>query len=251
MGSIAIGLIILGCIFGSAVLGMLLRVVVPEKGLTSESKDLVLLVTGLIGTMAALVLGLLIGTSKSSYDKQDDAVTELSANVILLDRMLLHYGPAAAEARTHLRRTVTGAMARIWPEDAAAAARLGPLAAEGESLYDAIFQLAPENDRQRKLQEDAEGICTELARQRLLLFQQTRRSASPTLLVIMVFWLSAIFVSFGLFAPRTVTVLLTLFVCALSVAGAIFLMLEWDQPFNGLLRISDAPVRAALAQLGA
>jgi hypothetical protein len=69
-------------------------------------------------------------------------------------------------------------------------------------------------------------------------------------LVVMVFWLAVIFASFGLFAPRNATVIATLFVCALSVSGAIFLILELDSPFSGLLQISDAPLRNAIAHLG-
>ena len=69
-------------------------------------------------------------------------------------------------------------------------------------------------------------------------------------LVVLVFWLTILFISFGLFAPPNATVIATLFVCALSVSGAIFLILELDQPFEGLIRISSAPLRNALAHLG-
>jgi hypothetical protein len=85
---------------------------------------------------------------------------------------------------------------------------------------------------------------------RWLLFEQQGSSLSMPFLVVVVFWLTIIFVSFGAFAPSNATVVATLFVCALSVSGSIFLVLEMDRPFTGLIQISDAPLRHALAQLG-
>jgi hypothetical protein len=69
-------------------------------------------------------------------------------------------------------------------------------------------------------------------------------------LVVVVFWLTIILGSFGLLARRNATVVVVLFLCAVSVAGSIFLILEMDQPFEGLMKISSAPLRYALSQLG-
>ena len=83
-----------------------------------------------------------------------------------------------------------------------------------------------------------------------MLFEQGGRSIPMPFLVLLIFWVTVIFLSFGLFAPRNATVVVTLFLCALSVSGAIFLIMELDRPFGGLIEISSAPLRNALASVG-
>jgi hypothetical protein len=99
------------------------------------------------------------------------------------------------------------------------------------------------------LQSRAIQASTEGAQIRLQLFAQTGGSIPVPFLVILVFWLSAIFVSFTLFAQTNLTVMTSLFVCALSFACAIFLVLELDNPFTGLMGISSATLRSALLPL--
>ena len=106
MSSMAISWIVFACVFGGALLGMWLRAALPEHHRSTESKDIVRLGMGLIGTLAALVLGLLIASAKSAYDTQRSEFTQLSANLILLDRVMAHYGPETQEARDLLRRSV-------------------------------------------------------------------------------------------------------------------------------------------------
>jgi len=69
-------------------------------------------------------------------------------------------------------------------------------------------------------------------------------------MAVLTFWLAMIFMSFAIFAPANTTVIATLLICALSISGAMFLILELDTPFAGLIRISSAPLRDALALLG-
>lgn len=243
------GGIVFACVFGGALLGIYLRAALPAHHMNADSKDLVKLGTGLIATMAALVLGLLIASAKSSYDAQSNELVGLSANVVLLDRMMAHYGPEAKQARDLLRRGVERALDQIWPEDGSPAAAVAPTAG-AEVLYDRILELAPQNDVQRSLQVEAAKVALDLGQTRWLLFEQRGSSIPMPFLVVLVFWLTIIFISFGLFAPRNATVIAVLFVCALSVAGAIFMILELDLPFEGLIRISSAPLRSALAHLG-
>lgn len=246
MSSLGISLIVFGCIFGGAVLGMLLRRLLPEHHINSESKDVVKLASGLIGTMAALVLGLLVGSAKSAYDTQRNEVIELGAGVVMLDRTLSHFGAPASEARATLRAATLGAIDRLWGSSAGK-----PLAQQsGDQLYDQIHQLVPQNDSQRASQSEAQSTLSSIFRTRLLLFAQSGSSISLPLLMVMTFWLSAVFASFGLFAPRNTTVIAALLASSLSVSGAVFLILELDRPFSGLIRISDAPIRSAIEQLG-
>jgi hypothetical protein len=250
MGPMSIAWIVLACVFGGAVSGVVLRLILPERHLSSDSKDVIKLAMGLTATMAALVLALLISAAKSSYDAQRNEVTQLAANVVLLDRVLAHYGPETKPARDMLSHTAAGMIGRIWTEDRTQAAAGGPTAAGGEAFFDEIQELSPKNDIQRSLLAQALKMSIDLGQTRLLLFEQSGRSIPMAFLVLLIFWVTIIYVSFGLFAPPNATVIVTLFLCALSISGAIFLILELDRPFGGLVEISSAPLRNAVAQLG-
>jgi len=253
MSALLTAVIVLACVFGGALLGMLLRGVLPAPHLSDESKDVVRLGTGLVATMAALVLGLLVASAKGSYDTQRNGLDEIAANVTLLDTVLAQYGPQAGEARASLRRLVAGGITRLWPADASQEPTLAAAetTAGGKLLRAEVLALAPANDMQRALQSQALQIGGELARTRLLLVAQHEgANISGVFLVILTFWLVVLFASFGLYAPRNATVFAALLISALSVSGAIFLILELDQPFEGLIQISSAPLRDAFTHLG-
>jgi hypothetical protein len=241
--------IVFACVFAGALLGISLRAVLPEHHLTGESKDVVKVGMGLIATMAALALGLLTASAKSSYDTQRNELAQISAKVIFLDRVLADYGPEAKGIRDLLRRTIASALDQMWPENRSRPAQLEPAPAS-QRLYDTIQQLSPQNDAQRSLRAQALGISNDLSQVRWLLVEQKGSSIPTAYLVVLVFWLVILFVSFGLFAPSNSTVLATLLLCALSVSGAILLILDVDQPFEGLIQIPSAPLRDALARLG-
>ncbi len=248
MSSVAVAGIVFACVFGGGLLGALVRRILPEHHLSPESKDVVKLAMGLIGTMAALVLSLLIASAKGSYDTRAAEVTQMSANITLLDRVMAHYGPEAKEARDLLRRTVAGMIDQIWPGRSGGSSPPSP--AESEAFYDRIQGLAPQNDVQRSLQAQALAISSNLAQTRWLLVGQSGRSISVPFLAVLVCWLAIIFASFGLYTRPNATVVAALVACSLSFASAIFLILELDRPFEGLIQISSAPMREALAHLG-
>ncbi len=247
-----IALIVFACVFGGALLGMFLGGVLPEHHLSEDTKDVVKLGMALIGTMAALVLGLMIATAKSSYDAQDAAVKHTAAKVLLLDRMLSNYGPQTKEARELLRQTVASRLEAIWPESRSQHPRLDApeTVFTDRGIETRILQLSPQNDAQRWLQTQALRISRDILETRWLVLGSVGSSIPVPFLVIVVFWLTIIFGSFGLFAPRNTTVVAVLLLCALSVAGSIFLILEMDRPFEGVMKISSAPVRYTLSHLG-
>jgi len=246
---IDIGCIVLACVFGGALLGMALHRMLPEHHLSAESKDVIKLGIALTATMSALVLALLINSAKSSYDAQRNELTQLSADLILLDRVLAHYGPETKQARDLLRISAAGMIARIWPENRSGDAVSEPTANGGEAFYDRIQELSPQNEVQRSLQAQALKMSIDIGQTRWLLFEQNVRSIPMPFLVLLIFWVTIIFVSFGLFAPPNATVMAALFLCALSVSGAIFMILELDRPFGGLIQISSAPLRSAIAHI--
>ncbi|MBV8139822.1 MAG: DUF4239 domain-containing protein [Deltaproteobacteria bacterium] len=249
MEPIQVSAIIFFCIFGGALLGVWLRGILPQHHLDTETKDLIKLGVALIGTMSAMLLGLLVASAKSAYDAQRSELTQMAANTILVDRVLAHYGPETGEARGLLKASVAGMLERIWGENGKDGSASTPQT-RNEILFDKIQELVPQNDTQRALKSQVESMAFNLGQMRWLLFEQSGSSISAPFLVVVVFWLSTLFVSFGLFAPRNATAFFTLLISALSVAGALFLILELDHPFSGLIQISSAPLRNALAVLG-
>ena len=250
MSAIAVGCVVFVLVFGSALLAMRLGSVLPQHHLSAESQDVVKLGIALIATMSALVLSLLVASAKSAYDTRSNQLVQASADILLLDRALARYGPETNEARALLQRSVASTVERFWPADGVRAITIDPKLSPVEALYDKIETLSPQNEAQRSLRTQAEAMALDMARTRLLVFENLGTSIPVPFLVVLVFWLCIIFASFGLFAPRNATVVAVLCVCALSVSGAIFLILELDRSFEGLLQVSGTPLRTALAQLG-
>ena len=253
MSALVISLVAFACIFGGTLLGMFVRNALPGHHVSDESKDAVKLGIGMIATMAALVLALLIASAKGNFDTMNSGIRQAGSRVILLDRVMTHYGPETMEARDLLRRSLTSVIARLWPED-----KIGQAVAKApegrvniEAVQDKLRQLSPRNDAQRWLQSRALQISGDIAEGRWLLIEQIGQSSVPMpFLVMLVFWLTVIFTSFGLFSPRNATVIAILLICALSAAGSLFLVLELDTPYEGLMKVSSAPLHNALAHLG-
>jgi hypothetical protein len=254
MGSMAISGIVFACGSAGALLGMLLRSRLPEHHLSAESKDVVKLAMGLVATMTALVLGMLVASAKASFDAQRHGVAQLAANTIVLDRFLTYYGAEAGPTRELLRASVADLLRRTWPEDDRAEGRPGA-GGRTEGRYDELYvqtlALRPRTDAQRALQAQALQVVGDTGQMRWLLLAQERGTTIPApLLVVLVAWLTLLLASFGLLAPGNATALLSLAVCALSASSAVFLILDLDHPFEGIIRISGEPLRVALDQLG-
>jgi hypothetical protein len=251
MSSGEISLIVLACVSAGAALGIFLRVALPDPHVNSESKESVRVGMGLVVTVAALVLGLMVASARASYDVQSTEMTDLSSKVILLDRVLAHYGPEAKQARDLLRAATVLILNRTWrnPKDNASNAPLEPQI-QPEEIYDSILALSPQDDTQRAIKAQAMNLVVALGQTRWSMYEQGTTSVSTPMLVVLTFWLTVIFISFGVFAPPNATVILCLFASALSVSGAVFLILEMYSPYSGLIQISSVPLRAALAHLG-
>jgi hypothetical protein len=247
MSEATTSLIAFALVFGGALAGMLLRGYLPHNHLTGASKNTVQLGMALVSTMSALVLGLLVSSAKSFYDTQSAELTQMSADIVTLDRLLVHYGPETKEARAALRAAVIRNLDRVWPQERTRTWAAPLPEKSSEDLLDQIHALSPATDQQRSFQTQALSIAFGAERMRWLMYEQSNASVSRTLLVVMVFWLSVVFISFGLFAPRNATAIASLFIAGLSVSGAIFLILEMYTPYSGFIQISSAPLHSALA----
>jgi hypothetical protein len=250
VNTIAVSSIVFASIFAAALIGMTIRRALPPDHVGSDVKEVVRLATGLVVTMSALVLGMLVSTSKSSYDARKNEVMEMSVEIVNIDRLLAKYGPETGEIRAELRQLVEAGLDRVWPSERSHHSELRP-GDHGEILFEHLSLLAPKNGEQTSAKAEATSMITSLRRTQWLMFLKLEQSAVPLpLLAVLVSWLATVFVSFGLFAPPNATVVVTLALGALAVSSAIFIILEMYTPFSGILRISPAPILEALIQLG-
>jgi len=253
MNPTVVGTIVFACTLGGALIGNWLRNVLPQNHLDEESRNTVKVGVGLIATMTALVLGLVTASAKSSFDDVDKAAKHAAMDILTLDRLFARYGPETSEIRVALQHVVADQVDTIWSHGSSRLDDLDPIrsgrAAKVENLADGIRRLAPRDEFQRSLQSRALDLAEADLRSRWLVFAGGETSVPSPFLVVLIFWLTIIFASFGLFAPRNATVFAVLFVCALSVGSAVFLITELHTPFTGLIRVSDDPLRYALAHL--
>lgn len=251
MSPTAIGLVVFACTFGGALAGIWLRGRLPEHHLSADSRDTVKLGIGLIATLTALVLGLVTASAKSSFDALSATIKDSAAQVLSLDHALAQYGPETAPARETLKQAVLRRIELVWPSDKRQSSRLDPRnAVRGAELLPAqIRGLTPQTEEQRRLQSRATDLADSLLETRWHVTASLGTSVPVPFLATLGFWLTLTFASFGLLAPRNATVVAVLFLCALSVAGAVFLILEMDSPFQGLITVSPDPLRYALEHL--
>jgi hypothetical protein len=236
-------------VLGGALLGMYSRRITSADHLRDDVKDVVRLSTGLIGTIAALVLGLLIASAKNSYDARTTQFKQITANVILLDLLLEQYGLDAQNLRGLLRIGVPIIVERITNEGRSGKSAPFETTSEAQRFVARIQELKSNTEAQHALQVRIVNAAIQLAQSRLALFTQTHDSIPAPFLTILIFWLTIIFASFGLFVRPVPVVIITFVVGALSVSGALFLILEMDQPFAGLFQIPTDTLSNALAPL--
>lgn len=252
MNPLVIFFIVFACVFICALAGMVISSMLPEHHLSVDSRDVVKLSMGLVATMAALVLGLLTSSAKTSFDTATSEVQQSAANVILLDRALARYGAETKHIRNRLRKAIECRLHETWPEEGTAQGSFDATAMTGmsESIGEDFGRLTPQTDDQREYKAQAQKIGHDLMALRWLVFAQAVSPLPMPFLVVMVFWLCILFGSFGLMAPRNATVIASIFFCALAVSSATYLILELNHPFDGLIKASSAPLQYALSQLG-
>ena len=252
MSSLEISLITLLCLTAGLLLGMWLQFRLPDHHLSKESQDTIKLGTGMVATMSALVLGLLVSSAKSSFDAMNLAIAQNGARIIQLDQCLAGYGTETRACRDHLKKSVADQMAKVWGKTAPGES--GMLAVEKSTamrdLQASLHALTPQSDLQKSALSQVQQISNDIWQNHLLTLEQQQQPVPPVFLILLVFWLAMLFLSFGLFAPRNATVMAVMLVCALSVSSAMFLILEMNHPLDGYIKASDAPLLKALEMIG-
>ena len=251
MDAIATSLLVAALVFAAGFAGLHLHRVVPAQHLSQDTQDVVRLGTGMMSVLASLVLGLLIATVKTSFDATETSVRGYGADLIVLDETLRDYGDTALASR-RLLRNYTGLLLRdAWPDRGGDAFMVehrdaGELM---ERVRESIRALTPDPGGQRWLMDQALEMSTSLLRQRWLMIERSGPSVRPVVIGILVSWIMAIFVSFGLNAPRNAIVQAAFLVCSLAIGSSIFIVLQLDSPFAGVMRISSQPIRTALEHM--
>jgi len=225
--------------------------ILPERHFSSEADDVIKLGLGLITTMNALVLGLLISTARSSYDAKRELVAQMAADTILADRSLALYGSETKEARSALHDLVASLIGQLQSLRGELPKNQSPEVKAGAAdFYQMVRRLSPHDADQRVLKAEILRISLEVARIRAVALTQQASSVPALFLVALVFWLTILFIGFGLFAPPNPTVLAALCICALSVSAAVFVIIEMDEPFIGVMRLSSEPLSNAITVIG-
>lgn len=249
IGSIPIGAVIVAILFGAAIIAMMAARFLPESHLSQDAKNAVSVSMAVVGTMSALVVGLLVSMAATSFSTKSDEVTAISTNTIALDRLLRQYGPQTQDIRVLLQQYTLAEMKDFFPakfrqpadlEDGASIAML-------ESVQGKILALAPGNASQTWLQSQALTLTSSMLSARWSLGQEELTKPPMPLLILMMFWFIVVFASFGLFAPCNTTIIMAFFLSAVSIGGAIRMTTELQRPFDGVVRISSAPLVQALA----
>ncbi len=251
MNAVVLGLITFLCTFSGALIATAIRDRLPAPHLSKESQDVVRLGIGLVATMTALLLGLVTAAARSTFDAQDVAIRTSGAAILTLDRHLARYGPETQPTRDLIRQAIAARLEEVWQVNGGIAA----LHAAGgappiENIENQILALSPQTDNQRWFKSEALKLSQEIVKARWRVLESGGGAVPRPFLVVVIFWLTVTFASFGLYAPRNATVVAVLFVAAVSVAAAVFLVLELDGPFDGFIRVSSKPMEYVVSQLG-
>ena len=180
------------------------------------------------------------------------SITQTGAKIITLDYYLSRYEPEAKEVQELLPQAIASGIERIWPNESKHGADLAKMESETEmaDVYDKIRELSPKNDSQKYLQTQALQLIDDIMQSRWMLIEQSQTKLPRVFLVVLTFWLTVLFAQFGLLAPRNRTAMSALLICAISMSGAIFLILELNQPLEGTIKVSSAPLHKALLLIG-
>lgn len=251
MNPIVVASVVAALVMAGAVAGAFLGTLLPRHHLDGDTKEMVKLGVAFFSTLAALVLGLIVSSAKASFDAKSAEIQGATVKILLLNNDLKEVGSAADPARELLREILAERLATMWGANQAPSSMPATAQARhgGKDLQKVVRALAPTGDAQRSAWSQATQLTDELAQLRLIAIAHSGSTITMPLLVVLVLWLMIIAVGANLFAPRNGTIVAVNVLWAVSVAGAIFLILEMDQPFGGLIQVSDAPLRAALAEL--
>jgi len=237
--------------FGGGLIGLYVARALPSHHLTKESGAVVKLSAAVVASLTSLVLALMLSAANSAYSVNAGIVTKLGSDIIQLDHMLRAYGPEADAARVHLRDYAGRKSEELFPAAPPPSRDSRGTADLLDRLLDSVLSLTLPDRRHTALAAQALSITNQIYAERWLLWENPGTTVPAPFLFVLVFWLFLVFVSFGVFAPPNLTVVASLFLSALAVTGAIFLILQLGDPMHhSWLQISGEPLQRALSEIG-
>ncbi|TCM81788.1 DUF4239 domain-containing protein [Rhizobium sp. BK068] len=245
-----------GCIIAlllacAALVGTRVSRRLPGHHLSTDSKEAIKLATAVVGTLSALALGFLVASAKTAFDDAETELKTSAARLVLLDRVLAQYGAETAEARGRLANLVGARIEQSWGGIAGVPISVGTSDDLGvEPIQTILRALTPEDDIHRLLKTRALDVSGAIAEAHWLVLETGSEGLPTAFLVVLTFWLIVIFLTFGLLSPYNGTVITIVLVCAISVGGAIFIVIDMAHPYGGLIYVSDEPLRIALSRMG-
>jgi hypothetical protein len=248
MNSVAIGVSAFLAIFSGALIGLFGARWLPSTHLSSETRTAVSVSMAVVGTLSALVIGLLISTANTSFMARSSAIGDLAVDVLRLNRSLIRYGPEAEPIRATLKAYADAKVTELatWrPSDGLSLETLEVL----DTVADQILNLHPADERQQRILAQAIRFVEAISDARWTLVEKDSSAVPGAFLVLLIFWLAILFASFGLFAPANATTLVALLLCSVAISGGVFMILELATPTEGLVQPSLAPLRAAIIEL--
>jgi ABC-type amino acid transport system permease subunit len=250
MSHFAIGIVSLLAIFGGVIFGMVGARRLPRHHLSTETQSSVTVSVAVIGTLSALVLGLMITAANRSFSTRVTQVRELSVQLIRIDRNLRRYGPEADTARLALHAWAQAKTRELFPEKGQSRPSVESTIAMIERVQDEILDLTPKDAREEYLRSLCLTLTSTIIQAGWSLETITGQSIPVPFLVLLIFWLAIVFASFGLFAPANPTTMVILLLCSVAVSGGIYLIEELDNPSTGLIQIPPEAMRKAAIEIG-
>ncbi|OWW04213.1 hypothetical protein ATY81_17195 [Rhizobium sp. R72] len=251
MTALATGCIVALLLACAALLGARISRRLPDHHLSADSKEAIKLATAVVGTLSALALGFLVASAKTTFDDAETELKTSAARLVLLDRVLAQYGPETAEARKKLAELVEARIEQSWGGIAGQVIATTATNDLGiEPVQTIVRALIPEDSVHRLLKMRALEVSGDIAEAHWLVLETGNEGLPTAFLVVLTFWLIVIFLTFGLLSPQNGTVISIVIVCAISVGGAIFIVIDMAHPYGGLIYVSDEPLRVALSRMG-
>lgn len=227
-------------------LGTWLRLHLPDEHLKDDSKDILKTASGMVATLVALVIGLLVSSAKSTFDQAASGLTQVATRTVLLDRKLRLCGSTAAPARAQLLASHREIRNRIWPASGQGSLEATIGSVGMGQVQTGIDAIATANDAERDHKKAASDAFDDLVQAQLATVEQAELDLPPALLVVLICWLTVLFVGLGVLCPRNPTATVSLMVAALAMAAAVFLLIELSHPFAGVIQVPHAPLDRAI-----
>jgi hypothetical protein len=249
--SLLICVMALVAMFGGGLIGIFAARILPKHHLSDSSASVVKLLATVVVSLTSLVLALMLSSANSTFSVNAGIVKKLSSDLIHLDHLLRTYGPEANEARASLRAYAAKKNEELFPLSTVPAATDRETSDQLDNLLDSVLSLAPADRRHTALVDQALAITSSIYAERWLLWENPGSTVPPQFLLVLIFWLFLIFVSFGLFAPVNLTVIASFLLCSLAVSGAILMILDMGDPMHpGWVQVSSEPMRRAMIEIG-